>query len=871
LLQKKVEELQAGVKITSISPDVQELLQNLLCLPQRIIAQHCILQSLAFDKMHSRFDNTNEAHFKTFRWIFEDQPQDDDGDHPNRVSFIDWLGGGDGIFHIAGKLGSGKSTLIKFLCEHHRTIELLNKWAGKNKKLVFGQFFFWRAGVENQKSLSGLRRSILYDILEECSDLIPSVLPQQWERMISPNKPAPTKLHLSKKEILEAFEQLIQNEQLYKNHRFCFFIDGLDEYEESCEEDYKDMADQLVNWTKAAPADVKLCVSSRDYEVFRKVFGEDKRLRLQDLTRKDIGDFVRERLKGIEISKKDEMSIANNESLVEEIIDRADGIFLWVALVLKSLREGSHYDNRFSSLLKRVKDMPQGMEPLFQHLLDSINPSDHRSAYRTLAIVLKLRESDMSLFRYTFLEDYENDADFAMDSDFKDSDAGQAEISSRMQWAPRRLNGQCKGLLEARSDKETWRQHFCSQSITFAHRSIYDFVGGKVIRKDMEDHCKNFDTVEAICQSFLAELKFCGQSTKRTANLAHELHRILELRKLSKRNAAPFCFLENLQAATLHVQRKSRNDLRKIGLSIVPTHKRDNAASVFHLAAFRGYVDYVSWKITKDPTLLSDEIEFARIYGSMIYGIRKEGHLAGLQFLVSCLRNGVYLNADVGVPWKSPYKDASRSLWIQTLLAAAEQLPDSQPSYKRVFGELLYILLRSGEDPTLRLQSNTLGFEIDRFPNKFWRVYSASGKKTLEYIKRNGGKAGASLHDLVDFWQLENAVKLKELMDPKLESQPEASNSETPVLLKADSEQECKPDDQHAETEPAIGTDEVETSEPPLTAISGSSLKEHAESQGTTELSPNNLRKRLDSIIRSPWAKFAFGACAARESRPLIF
>ena len=54
-------------------------------------------------------------------------------------------------------------------------------------------------------------------------------------------------------------------------------------------------------------------------------------------------------------------------------------------------------------------------------------------------------------------------------------------------------------------------------------------------------------------------------------------------------------------------------------------------------------------------------------------------------------------------------------------------------------------------------------------------------------------------------------MKLKELIDPKLAPLPEASDSETSVFSKADSEQECKPDDQHAEIEPQIVTDEVET------------------------------------------------------------
>ena len=58
---------------------------------------------------------------------------DDDNKHDEgvrRTTFVNWLSTGNGIFHIYGKLGSGKSTLMKFLCDHPRTESELQKWAG---------------------------------------------------------------------------------------------------------------------------------------------------------------------------------------------------------------------------------------------------------------------------------------------------------------------------------------------------------------------------------------------------------------------------------------------------------------------------------------------------------------------------------------------------------------------------------------------------------------------------------------------------------------------------------------------------------------------------------------------------------------------
>lgn len=45
-----------------------------------------------------------------------------------RNNFTKWLRIGGNIFHISGKAGSGKSTLMKFICSHERTREELLVW-----------------------------------------------------------------------------------------------------------------------------------------------------------------------------------------------------------------------------------------------------------------------------------------------------------------------------------------------------------------------------------------------------------------------------------------------------------------------------------------------------------------------------------------------------------------------------------------------------------------------------------------------------------------------------------------------------------------------------------------------------------------------
>lgn len=149
LLQAQIEQIHQGVTISSLDPAAQDQLRKLLHLSEDVlqkITQQRILSSLAFSDMHGRFEIVETAHFKTFEWIFGDRPQEIDeeedevGEEQEQKEsnadpsagklFSEWLSSGQGIFHISGKLGSGKSTLMKFLCDHPRTKTELLKWAG---------------------------------------------------------------------------------------------------------------------------------------------------------------------------------------------------------------------------------------------------------------------------------------------------------------------------------------------------------------------------------------------------------------------------------------------------------------------------------------------------------------------------------------------------------------------------------------------------------------------------------------------------------------------------------------------------------------------------------------------------------------------
>jgi hypothetical protein len=108
---------------------------------RRAICERIVLQQIWFRVMDERRDSVTQAHFRTLEWVFTQSPTDLKWDN-----LPEWLQSGNGIYWMAGKAGSGKSTLMKYMWKDSRTRKLLAKWTGEDTELVIGSFFLWNLG-----------------------------------------------------------------------------------------------------------------------------------------------------------------------------------------------------------------------------------------------------------------------------------------------------------------------------------------------------------------------------------------------------------------------------------------------------------------------------------------------------------------------------------------------------------------------------------------------------------------------------------------------------------------------------------------------------------------------------------------------------
>ena len=482
-----IQQYQSRKPPENTSNDLPERLETLAVKVKTLSKEQHILGGLHFWAMRIREASITEAHARTFEWIFEDQPV-----LRPRVKFKEWLSDGNGIYWIAGKAGSGKSTLMKYLVSEPRTESILQTWAG-NEALVVAKFFFWNAGDVMQKSQEGLLRSLLHEVLSQCPQLIESVCPSRWRNSdLYDTHSEPWTLH----ELVESFALLSRIPDL--SSKFCFFIDGLDEYQgDHC---------GLIQTVRrlATSSSIKICLSSRPWEEFTDAFGSDKdrTIMLQDLTRRDIQLYVHDALKQHHHFAKLEEADPRWNELVEELEDRAQGVFLWVTIVVRSLLRGLTHADDVSDLQRRLREFPAELDSFFQHIFDSIDPF-YREQTAQLFIVSLEALTPLSVIALQFIEEERRKPNYIFELDIRPY--SNREIEDIYDTVKRRLNARCKDMLEV--SVEPYLHPFCGYRVGFLHRTVRDYLIAPRMRKMLNGWAaKGFDATSSLCKAHLAQI-----------------------------------------------------------------------------------------------------------------------------------------------------------------------------------------------------------------------------------------------------------------------------------------------------------------------------------------------------------------------------
>ena len=393
----------------------------------------CIINSLDFETRQSRQSDIADTEEQTFEWIFFDHH----GPLNRHVGFRKWLQSGNDIYWVSGKPGSGKSVLMNYIANEPCTQKWLQSWAG-DSRLIVAKYFFWNAGAPMQKSQQGLLQSLLREIYGQCPELVPIACPSRWRRYYEIGATW-TRLELS-----EAFRTL--SHQRLLDLKFCIFVDGVDEYDG---EDYTHIIEVLKN-LNASPS-VKICLSSRPWNIFISAFGADtrRRLLLEDHNGDDIQRYVENRFQMDEQFALLQSRDPQSSELVDQIVRNAQGVFLWVRIVVSNLLRGLSNGDSLPDLHRRLQSFPTNLKAYFQHMFDSIDDFYREETAEILLICLEGIQP-LSLLALWFYEQEKITSDYTLRAERKS--LSSADVIDVFQSIHKRINARGQDLLVIEAD-----------------------------------------------------------------------------------------------------------------------------------------------------------------------------------------------------------------------------------------------------------------------------------------------------------------------------------------------------------------------------------------------------------------------------------
>ncbi|ORY17482.1 hypothetical protein BCR34DRAFT_437838, partial [Clohesyomyces aquaticus] len=449
------------------------------------------LDSLSYDEMFVRHGQISDAFHETFKWLFEPPQEQTSWDN-----FTAWLRNNDGqrTYWISAKPGSGKSTLMKYIASHIETDTELRAWAA-GSPLVRASFYFWVGGSDVYKSRESLLKALLYQIFINRPELIARYCPRRAEvHRLFGSFPISWDL--------DELDNVAQNVVKDKNTKFFFLIDGLDE----CVNDHEELVASLQALT--SHQNVKICVSSRPWPDFEDAYQKGPHLLLHERTEGDITSFVRSKLdrsRGYTELKMRDSDFADR--LVEEITQKSQGVFLWVEFVVRAILSDLKNRKRIEVLERRLQELPEELEELFQALIDMVEEDLKEDAYELFELV-RAAHSPLTLLTLSFAHEEGKSPEDGKSSSiarFERAKLNPQEKEGRCKIMKGRLMSHCKGLLEVTTPVEA----LAACTVHYMHRTVREFLKKPDIWKAFSNVIakSSFDPYAALCRASIIHLK----------------------------------------------------------------------------------------------------------------------------------------------------------------------------------------------------------------------------------------------------------------------------------------------------------------------------------------------------------------------------
>jgi hypothetical protein len=447
-------------------------------LHREAILKARLISSFRFEGMPNRHEAIPAAHHATFQWVFKDKysPMSIHANDNSQIaksvtdpsqSFLAWLESPEKLYWITGKPGAGKSTLMKFLANHDKTIDAVRRWvpnalgtqdgvetAADHSHCILrsAAYFFWNAGSSMQKSKLGLCQTLLYHLFEQDPDLVQLIFPARWERYQTYGS---DRRRFAWSELWQGLLRLLD----CRSRKFLLFIDGLDEIDEKPAQ----LASLILELSKIPM--VKVCAASRPWLEFEDPFRSVPRLQVEELTRPDIHGYITGRFGESPAFEMLELHDPQRAAeLVQDVTNRASGVFLWVYVVAESLLEGLRDGDSLLQLEQRLHELPTELDDLFTRILKQVPPRYAEEASELFQFVRKHPENK------TIGTVWLAQQPVATALHAQVGSIGQDELDYSLDCMRRRIYSRCKCLLQVNVACNA------RDRVDYLHRTVRDYL-----------------------------------------------------------------------------------------------------------------------------------------------------------------------------------------------------------------------------------------------------------------------------------------------------------------------------------------------------------------------------------------------------------
>lgn len=299
--------------------------------------------------------------YKSFRWILDHE------------GFNRWRNTEkSGVFWIKGDPGKGKTMLLGGIVDNFK----------ENPGNINLTYFFCQATDSRINSATAIIGGLIVSFIKQHQELRSYMHAKYKDKFGTIN--GPERWYI----LCDMFEEVTQHSAI--PYPVCV-IDALDE----CEQEHG--RKKLLRLIIKTSCRIKWLISSRNItEIERELQAIDSSRRLS-LELKENAEYV---TKSVDLYINDSiqniMALQGDEQLriraTNTLKSKANGTFLWVALVVEQLRETKH-----RNVKKALEEMPEGLENLYNLILQRLAKQEERDAYRILLSTVTAAERPLRL------------------------------------------------------------------------------------------------------------------------------------------------------------------------------------------------------------------------------------------------------------------------------------------------------------------------------------------------------------------------------------------------------------------------------------------------------------------------------------------